>query len=110
MSKTNRKASAEAFLSAMNLAPEPEQPRAARAPVSRAPKLEKPEEARPSLSAAARSRAEAGKKHIGAYLDAETVERFAVLRARLRLDNSALVKLAIDQLFQRVEADRKFGE
>lgn len=108
MSKSNRKASATDFLAAMNLDAPPEaSPQAAKIPTRPAPK---PAEAESALSAAARTRAEAGKKHIGAYLDPETVERFAILRARLRLDNSALVKHAIDQLFQKVEAHRKFGE
>jgi hypothetical protein len=103
MSKTDRKIND--FLSAMKLA-DVSDPPATKTLARPAPKST---EAESVLSAAARSRAEAGKKHIGAYLDPETVERFAILRARLRLDNSALVKHAIDQLFQKVEADRKFG-
>jgi hypothetical protein len=50
----------------------------------------------------------AGLKHIGAYLDDETVERVAILRARLKLDNSQLVKLAIDELFDRQRAEGAF--
>jgi len=37
-------------------------------------------------------RIRAGLKHIGAYLDRETVEKVAILRARLGLDNSKLIK------------------
>ena len=39
-----------------------------------------------------------GLKHIGGYLDRETVEKVALLRARLGLDNSELIQLAIDDL------------
>ena len=52
----------------------------------------------------------AGLKHIGAYLDKETVEKVAVLRARLELDNSELIKLAIDDLHRKHNAKRAFGD
>ena len=39
-------------------------------------------------------RIRAGLKQIGAYLDRETVEKVAILRARLGLDNSKLIKQA----------------
>lgn len=52
----------------------------------------------------------AGLKHIGGYLDPETVEKVAILRARLRLDNSQLIRRAIDELFERENAARKFGD
>jgi len=52
----------------------------------------------------------AGLKHIGGYLDAETVEKVAVLRARLNLDNSGLIKLAVDDLHRKHMAKRAFGE
>jgi hypothetical protein len=51
-----------------------------------------------------------GLKHIGGYLDAETVEKVAVLRARLKLDNSGLIKLAVDDLHRKHMAKRAFGE
>ncbi len=51
-----------------------------------------------------------GLKHIGGYLDTETVERVAILRARLRLDNSGLIKLAIDELHRKQMAKRAFGD
>jgi hypothetical protein len=38
------------------------------------------------------SRTRAGLNHIGTYLDRETVEKVAILRARLGLDNSKLIK------------------
>lgn len=49
-------------------------------------------------------------KHVGAYLDRETVEKVAILRARLRLDNSQLVKLAVEELYARQEAKKAFGD
>jgi hypothetical protein len=52
----------------------------------------------------------AGLKHIGGYFDLETVEKVAVLRARLRLDNSELIKLAIDELHRKHLAKRAFGD
>jgi hypothetical protein len=52
----------------------------------------------------------AGLKHIGGYFEMETVEKVAVLRARLRLDNSELIKLAIDDLHRKHMAKRAFGD
>ncbi|MBS1054875.1 hypothetical protein [Gluconobacter kondonii] len=52
----------------------------------------------------------AGLKHIGGYLDADSVEKVAILRARLSLDNSQLIKKAIEELFERENAARKFGD
>ena len=52
----------------------------------------------------------AGLKHIGGYFERETVEQVAILRARLDLDNSQLIKKAVEELFQREMAARKFGD
>jgi hypothetical protein len=51
-------------------------------------------------------------KHIGGYFDedGETVERVALLRVRLKLDNSELIKLAIDELYSKHMAKRAFGD
>jgi hypothetical protein len=49
-------------------------------------------------------------KHIGGYVDAETVEKVALLRVRLKLDNSQLIKRAIDDLFAKHKAKRAFGD
>lgn len=57
---------------------------------------------------AAKVSARAGLKHIGAYLDDDTVEKVAILRARLKLDNSQLVKLAIEDLFAKRRAEGAF--
>jgi hypothetical protein len=51
-----------------------------------------------------------GLKHIGGYLDRETVEKVAILRARLGLDNSELIKLAVDDLHRKNSAKRAFGD
>lgn len=52
----------------------------------------------------------AGLKHVGGYLDRATVEKVAVLRARLECDNSELLKRAIDDLYRKHEAQRSFGD
>lgn len=64
----------------------------------------------PEPQAKARPSSRSGLKHIGGYFDRETVEKVAILRARLDLDNSALIKLAIDELHRQHAAKRSFGE
>jgi hypothetical protein len=49
-------------------------------------------------------------KHIGGYLDDETVEKVALLRIRLKLENSDLLKLAIEDLYRKHTARRAFGD
>jgi hypothetical protein len=51
-----------------------------------------------------------GLKHIGGYFDREDVEKIAILRARLGLDNSQLIRLAVEELFKKHSARRAFGE
>lgn len=51
-----------------------------------------------------------GLKHIGGYFERHDVEKFAILRARLGLDNSELIRLAVDELYRKHEAKRAFGE
>lgn len=51
-----------------------------------------------------------GLKHIGGYFHPDTVEKVAVLRARLGLDNSGLIKLAVDDLHRKHMAQRAFGD
>lgn len=85
-----------AFLAAMQeLEPVPPPPVPAEAPINR-----------PAAQAASR----AGLKHIGGYLDRATVEKVAILRARLACDNSELLKRAIDDLYRKHEAQRTFGD
>jgi hypothetical protein len=59
---------------------------------------------------ASRTSSRTGLKHIGGYFDRADVEKFAVLRARLSLDNSELIKLAVDELYRKHEAKRAFGD
>lgn len=96
MAKT--KATAQDFLSKMNL---PEQ------------QDERPEpkaSSAPTPADRGRAASRSGLKHIGGYFDRDTVEKVAVLRARLDLDNSQLIKRAIDELYSREGAARKFGD
>ena len=48
-------------------------------------------------------------KHIGGYFDSETLERIALLRARLDMDNSQLLKLAIDELYSKERVKKAFS-
>jgi hypothetical protein len=99
MSKSTK---ASDFLRAMN--PEPAEP----PPVAKA----RPVEATAPVSATVKepSTSRAGLKHIGGYFDSESVEQVAILRARLKLDNSELLKLAIDDLYRKHAAKRSFGD
>ena len=100
-------AKASKFLSAMNpdAEPAPPEPRAAApatATATAAPRADRKAEAKPA--------GRAGLKHIGGYFDRDTVEKVAVLRARLALDNSELLKLAIEDLHKKHEAKRAYGD
>jgi hypothetical protein len=55
-------------------------------------------------------RKQAGRKHIGGYFERDMVEKVAILRARLGLDNSELIKLAIEDLYKKHQAKRAFGD
>lgn len=52
----------------------------------------------------------AGLKHFGGYLDDPTLEKIALLRVRLKKDNSELIKLAVDELYAKNHAKRAFGD
>lgn len=54
----------------------------------------------------------AGQKHLGAYFDKgdPILERVAILRARLDMTNSDLIEHALNELWARHEAGRKFGD
>ena len=86
------------FLAAMS--PEPEAAERA-APAAKPRAAKEPAKAAPTR---------AGLKHIGGYFDRETVEKVAVLRARLDLDNSELIKLAIEELHRKHMAKRAYGD
>lgn len=122
MSKTVRSAKAADFLSKMNL-DEPDEtvavtpaltqvvqtvgptaasveskPKAVRAVSAIAPRATKAPPSRATL------------KHIGAYMEQADVEKVALLRARLNLDNSQLIALAINNLYKAESTKRKFGD
>jgi hypothetical protein len=51
-----------------------------------------------------------GLKHFGGYLGDDTLEKIALLRIRLKMDNSDLIKHAIDELHRKHNAKRAFGD
>jgi hypothetical protein len=57
---------------------------------------------------AAKSRAEL--THFGGYLDDETLEKIALLRIRLKMDNSELIQHAMEELHRKHSAKRAFGD
>ena len=71
-----------------------------------------PAEAPPKKAAnrSASSVSRSGLKHIGGYFDREDVEKIAILRARLGLDNTQLIRLAVDELYKQQQAKRAFGD
>jgi hypothetical protein len=74
------------------------------ATVHEMPRASKP----PRKAKAAKSRAEL--KHFGGYLDDETLEKIALLRIRLKMDNSELIQHAMDELHRKHSAKRAFGD
>ena len=62
----------------------------------------------PTEKRASRAGPRAGHKHFGAYLDTAMTEKVAILRARLGLDNSQLVELAISELYDSKRAEGAF--
>ena len=76
-------------------------------PVLRAEKAT-PAPAAKAARAGAPSRA--GKKHFGGYLGDDTLEKIALLRVRLKKDNSELIEFAIEELFRKHNAKRAFGD
>ena len=112
MSKPPNKAAQ--FLAAMRQSEVPEISEPVKAPPL--PAEEKPivgENVHPlSRSRAAKSKVptRAGLKHFGGYLDDDTLEKIALLRVRLKKDNSELIKLAIEDLYRKHNAKRAFGD
>jgi hypothetical protein len=97
---------AATFLQSMSdqiSAPEPLKPKAVEPkPEAAPPRAARPDKPKPS--------SREGLKHIGGYFDREDVEKIAILRARLGLDNSQLIKLAVEELFKKHSARRAFGD
>jgi hypothetical protein len=114
MSKAPNKA--DQFLAAMKKSEVPEYER---------PVLASPPPAEPDLQAAepqtaiirerprapkAKAPTRAGLKHFGGYLDDDALEKIALLRVRLKKDNSELIKHAIEDLYRKHNAKRAFGD
>lgn len=73
--------------------------------------VQEPLESRPTKTAFAPAGvAKPRGKHIGGYFDDDLVEKVAILRARLKVDNSQLIKRAIDELYAKEGARRAFGD
>jgi hypothetical protein len=112
MSKAPNKAAD--FLKAMQAGSEPpEPPRAANeAGQGPAEAVAAPAPPRPSPKPRPRKVAKqrSALKHFGGYLDDDTLEKIALLRVRLKKDNSDLMKLAIDELYAKHKAKRAFGD
>ena len=88
-----------AFLAAMKAsAPEPE--------------IEAVTEQAPAPVAKPKSTARAGQKHLGAYFEKgdPILERVAILRARLDMNNSELIEHALNELWKAQAAKRAFGD
>lgn len=98
------------FLKAMNPdGPEP----AAMPPAEPSSALQAVPDVQAALSrkpARAKAPPRAELKHFGGYLDDDTLEKIALLRVRLKKDNSELIKLAIDELHAKHMAKRAFGD
>ena len=61
-------------------------------------------------SKATRPPSRAALKHFGGYLEDDTLEKIALLRIRLKMDNSQLIKQAIEDLYRKHNAKRAFGD
>ncbi len=65
---------------------------------------------KPRAAKPARKASRADLQHFGGYLDDDTLEKIALLRIRLKMDNSALIKHAIEELHRKHSAKRAFGD
>jgi hypothetical protein len=84
--------------------PPPSPPPTQTATVHEMPRASKP----PRKAKTAKPRAEL--KHFGGYLGDETLEKIALLRVRLKMDNSELIKHAVEELHRKHNAKRAFGD
>ena len=100
------KIDANKFLENMALGEEEEAPKKTQ-PEPESVSRPKPEPAPRVLQPSVKRRK--SQKHIGGYFDSDTLERIALLRARLDLDNSELLKLAIDELYSKERAKKAFS-
>jgi MoxR-like ATPase len=107
MSKSPTKAAV--FLAAMKQSETPEPAAAPQAPVP----VEAPatvHEIRRPKPVKAKQPTRAGLKHFGGYLDDDTLEKIALLRVRLKKDNSELIQQAMEDLYRKHSAKRAFGD
>ena len=107
------KKDAAAFLRALNM---PDQagaaeddapasmPAAAPAPVTAVPS------AAPRNKQVGKKSKQAELKHFGGYVDDETFEKIALLRIRLKKDNSELIIHMVNEEYARLNAKRAFGD
>jgi hypothetical protein len=96
------------FLKAMQQG-EVEEP-APPAPPPEAPASIHPLPVRPPKPVKGKAPSRASLKHFGGYVGDETLEKTALLRVRLKKDNSQLIEQAIDDLFRKHTAKRAFGD
>ena len=119
MSKSPTKA--DQFLAAMRQSegPEPEPVSARPPPAASAGQEAEPAPAptatvhdmrRPRATSKHKPPTRAGLKHFGGYLDDDTLEKIALLRVRLKKDNSELIQQAIEDLYRKHNAKRAFGD
>lgn len=115
----SKKPTAAAFLAAMQggQLEQDEPPPAASAPAPAAatsePAVASTPAPKPAPVRAARAKAKPSRaqlKHFGGYLDDDTLEKIALLRVRLKKDNSELIKFAIEELHKKHNAKRVFGD
>jgi hypothetical protein len=105
--KTNKAAE---FLANMNLPTEQEEVDALPKPVLAAPpEKPKPVVAEPPITKA-QSVSRKGLKHIGGYCDDDTAEKFAIMRVRLKRDNSELLTEAINELYSKYKTKKAFSD
>ena len=115
----SQKPDAKAFLSRLGVQPEIEdepKPRSAvpkdtsQQPTAEVHALPPAPAARTRKTAAKTKPRRAELKHFGGYLDDDTLEKIALLRIRLKKDNSELITFAIEELHRKHNAKRAFGD
>ena len=118
----SKKPNAQAFLAAMQggqqepedqpgNAPPPLAQAAMPATVTTGQIHELPQPPRKPAARAAKTKPDRAQlKHFGGYLDDDTLEKIALLRVRLKKDNSELIKFAIEELHRKHNAKRAFGD
>ena len=103
---TKAASNAAAFLANMNkdIAQEPEP---AVSPLPEPPTIQ-PKAVEKAAKPKASVKSRENLKHIGGYVDDATVEKVAILRARLKMDNSELITEAISELYNKHKTKKAF--